>query len=113
MSARYKLKAADATHLATAVGADRFITNKQRGFPQTMTEVDITYPVGLADPPPEPDRMLPHPDAHLYTTPNNHSVLVGDLRSQLEEAGPNWPLTGVLRNKPGQRMESGQRRYQR
>lgn len=50
--ARYKLKAADATHLATAVavGADRFITNNQRDFPQTITEVDITYPANLTDP---------------------------------------------------------------
>ena len=52
LSARYKLKAADATHLATAVivGADRFITSNQRDFPQTITEIDITYPAGLADP---------------------------------------------------------------
>jgi predicted nucleic acid-binding protein len=52
LSARYKLKAADATHLATAVaaGADRFITNNQRAFPRTITEVDITYPADLADP---------------------------------------------------------------
>jgi predicted nucleic acid-binding protein len=52
LSARYKLKAADATHLATAVavGADRFITNNQRDFPKTITEVDITYPADLADP---------------------------------------------------------------
>jgi predicted nucleic acid-binding protein len=52
LSARYKLKAVDATHLATAVavGADRFITNNQRDFPQTITEVDITYPADLTDP---------------------------------------------------------------
>lgn len=52
LSARYKLKAADAAHLATAVavGADRFITNNQRDFPQTITEVDITYPADLTDP---------------------------------------------------------------
>jgi predicted nucleic acid-binding protein len=52
LSARYKLKAADATHLATAVGtgADRFITNNQRDFPQAVTEIDITYPADLADP---------------------------------------------------------------
>lgn len=52
LSARYKLKAADATHLATAIaiGADRFITNNQRDFPRTITEIDITYPAGLADP---------------------------------------------------------------
>jgi len=51
MSARYKLRAADAVHLATAVGvgADRFITN-QRDFPREITEVDITYPADLAGP---------------------------------------------------------------
>jgi predicted nucleic acid-binding protein len=52
LSARYNLKAADATHLATAVavGADRFITNNQRDFPKTITEVDITYPADLTNP---------------------------------------------------------------
>lgn len=52
LSARYRLRAADATHLATAVavGADRFITNNQRDFPQAITEVDITYPADLIDP---------------------------------------------------------------
>ena len=52
LSARYKLKAADATHLATAisVGADRFITGNQRDFPRDITEVDITYPADLTDP---------------------------------------------------------------
>jgi predicted nucleic acid-binding protein len=52
LSARYKLKATDATHLATAVAvrADRFITSNRRDFPQTITEVDITYPAGLTDP---------------------------------------------------------------
>ncbi len=52
LSARYKLRAADATHLATAVStsADRFITNNQRDFPKDITEVGITYPVDLPDP---------------------------------------------------------------
>jgi predicted nucleic acid-binding protein len=52
LSARYRLKATDATHLATAVstGADRFITNNQRDFPRDITEVDITYPADLTDP---------------------------------------------------------------
>jgi predicted nucleic acid-binding protein len=51
LSSRYGLKAADATHLATAVamGADRFITNNQRDFPPTMPEIQITYPAGLAE----------------------------------------------------------------
>jgi predicted nucleic acid-binding protein len=54
LAARYKLKAADAVHLATAVavGANRFITNNQRDFPREITEVDITYPADLADPGP-------------------------------------------------------------
>jgi predicted nucleic acid-binding protein len=52
LSARYNLKATDATHLATAItaGADRFITNNQRDFPKRITEVDITYPADLTDP---------------------------------------------------------------
>jgi predicted nucleic acid-binding protein len=52
LSVRYRLKAADATHLATAVsmGADRFITNNQRDFPRSIEEVDITYPADLTDP---------------------------------------------------------------
>jgi predicted nucleic acid-binding protein len=51
LSSRYRLRAADATHLATAVGlgADRFITNNQRDFPTTITEIRITYPAGLPD----------------------------------------------------------------
>jgi predicted nucleic acid-binding protein len=53
LSSRYRLRAADATHLATAVGlgADRFITNNQRDFPKTITEVHVTYPADLPDPP--------------------------------------------------------------
>ena len=52
LSARYRLRAADAIHLATAVGtgADRFITNNQRDFPKEITEVDVTYPGDLPDP---------------------------------------------------------------
>jgi len=50
LSGRYRLKAAGATHLATAVGmgADRFITNNKRDFPPTITEVQVTYPADLA-----------------------------------------------------------------
>jgi predicted nucleic acid-binding protein len=49
LSSRYRLRAADATHLATAVGlgADRFITNNQRDFPTAIKEVRITYPADL------------------------------------------------------------------
>ena len=46
LSSRYGLKAADATHLATAVGlgADRFITDNRRDFGPDIAEIDITYP---------------------------------------------------------------------
>jgi predicted nucleic acid-binding protein len=49
LSSRYRLKAADATHLATAVGmgADRFITNNQRDFPEAIMEIQVTYPASL------------------------------------------------------------------
>ena|SRR6266516_4548734 len=52
LSSRYRLRAADATHLATAVGlsADRFITNNQRDFPVTIAEIKITYPADLPEP---------------------------------------------------------------
>jgi predicted nucleic acid-binding protein len=52
LSTRYRLRAAGATHLATAVGigADRFITNNHRDFPTTITEIDITYPTDLPQP---------------------------------------------------------------
>jgi predicted nucleic acid-binding protein len=51
LSGKYRLKAADATHLATAVnvGADRFSTNNQRDFPATITEIAISYPADLGD----------------------------------------------------------------
>ena len=50
LGARYRLRAADAIHLATAVehGADRFITNNRRDFrADQITEVDVTYPDDL------------------------------------------------------------------
>jgi predicted nucleic acid-binding protein len=48
----YRLKAADSVHLATAVaaGADRFITNNRRDFPQTISEISVTYPADLPEP---------------------------------------------------------------
>lgn len=51
LSSRYRLRAADATHLATAVniGADRFITNNQRDFPAAIAEIQIVYPADLPD----------------------------------------------------------------
>lgn len=52
LGATYRLKAADAVHLGTAVraGADRFITNNQRDFPKSIVEIDVTYPLDLPDP---------------------------------------------------------------
>ena len=47
LGARYRLRAADAIHLSTAVaeGADRFITNNRRDFDRELVvEIDITYP---------------------------------------------------------------------
>ncbi len=53
LGASYGLRAADAVHLATAVnvGADRFLTNNRSDFPKTITEIDVTYPDELPDPP--------------------------------------------------------------
>lgn len=52
LGAAYRLRAADAVHLATAVGAgaDRFLTNNTRDFPQTITEIEVTYPADLPEP---------------------------------------------------------------
>jgi predicted nucleic acid-binding protein len=52
LGARYGLRAPDAVHLATAVGAgaDRFLTNNRRDFAPTMPEIDVTYPTDLPDP---------------------------------------------------------------
>ncbi|WP_165036848.1 type II toxin-antitoxin system VapC family toxin [Candidatus Protofrankia californiensis] len=51
LSSRYRLRATDASHLATAVavGADRFITNNQRDFPATISEIRVIYPADLPD----------------------------------------------------------------
>ncbi|WP_232547041.1 type II toxin-antitoxin system VapC family toxin [Propioniciclava soli] len=58
LGAKYKLKAADAIHLATAVnaGAERFITNNARDFGTSIAEIDIVRPAALpdADAPPGP-----------------------------------------------------------
>jgi predicted nucleic acid-binding protein len=53
LASRYKLRAADATHLATAVGmgADRFITGNRRDFGPHIAEIDVTYPDALPAPP--------------------------------------------------------------
>jgi predicted nucleic acid-binding protein len=52
LGAAYGLRVADAVHLAAAVGvgADRFITNDQRDFPKSITEIDVTYPTDLPEP---------------------------------------------------------------
>lgn len=51
LGASYRLRAADAVHLATAVaaGADRFLTNNLSDFPKTITEIEISYPEDLLD----------------------------------------------------------------
>jgi predicted nucleic acid-binding protein len=51
LAARYKLRAMDATHLATAIGlgAKRFITNNSKDFPATISEIDVTYPADLPE----------------------------------------------------------------
>jgi predicted nucleic acid-binding protein len=49
LAAAYRLRAADAFHLATAVmaGADRFITNNRRDFGSSITEIEVVYPDAL------------------------------------------------------------------
>ena len=50
LGAAYRLRAADAVHLATAVhaGADRFLTNNRSDFPKSISEIDVVYPDELA-----------------------------------------------------------------
>jgi predicted nucleic acid-binding protein len=50
LAARYQLRAADATHLATAVtmGAHRFITNNSRDFDRPIKEIAVTFPADLS-----------------------------------------------------------------
>ena len=52
LASRYGLRAADAAHLATAVGvgAEVFLTNNRRDFPATISEIDIVYPAQLPGP---------------------------------------------------------------
>jgi predicted nucleic acid-binding protein len=51
LAVKYSLRAADATHLATAVavGADRFLTNNKRDFSSAIAEVRVTYAADLED----------------------------------------------------------------
>lgn len=46
LAVSYGLRAADAVHLASAIGAgaQRFVTNNRRDFPQAINEIDIVYP---------------------------------------------------------------------
>lgn len=45
----FRLRVADATHLATAVaaGADAFLTNNRKDFPKTIEEIEVLYPDDL------------------------------------------------------------------
>ena len=49
LGSRYRLRAADAVHLATAVsaGADRFITNNSSDFGTEITEISVVRPADL------------------------------------------------------------------
>lgn len=49
LGSRYRLRAADAVHLATAVlaGADRFITNNTSDFTSSISEIEIVTPPDL------------------------------------------------------------------
>ena len=51
LAATYRLRAADAIHLATAVGAgaDRFITNNHKHFQKLIAEIEVTYPDDLPE----------------------------------------------------------------
>jgi predicted nucleic acid-binding protein len=51
LGAAYRLRAADAVHLATAVlaGAERFVTNNRADFDCSIAEIDVTFPWDLPD----------------------------------------------------------------
>ena len=51
LAVRYGLRAADATHLATAIaaGADRFLTNSRKDFPKAIEEIEVVYPDELPE----------------------------------------------------------------
>lgn len=50
LAVAYRLRAADAAHLATAVtaGAERFITDNRWDFGRDISEIEIVYPDQLA-----------------------------------------------------------------
>ena len=49
LGATYGMRTADAAHLATAInsGADYFLTNNRKDFPQTISEISVVYPTDL------------------------------------------------------------------
>lgn len=49
LGAKYRLRAADAVHLATAVlaGADRFVSNNTRDFSASISEITVVSPQNL------------------------------------------------------------------
>jgi predicted nucleic acid-binding protein len=49
LAVAYRLRAADAVHLATALvaGADRFVTNNRRDFRPSISEIPVVYPDAL------------------------------------------------------------------
>jgi predicted nucleic acid-binding protein len=51
LGAAYGLRAVDAVHLATAIGAgaDRFLTNNRSDFPKSITEINVIYPEELSE----------------------------------------------------------------
>lgn len=51
LGAKYKLRGADATHLAAAIamGASRFITNNSKDFGPGIEEIEITHPANLPE----------------------------------------------------------------
>jgi len=87
LGAAYRLRAADAVHLATAVnaGADRFITSNAADFPKSITEVDITYPVDLTAPTHQLDRQ------RSPGVPGDHGPQPGD-----EDTEPDPPSTSEV-----------------
>ncbi|MBC3192620.1 PIN domain-containing protein [Pseudonocardia sp. C8] len=50
LAVAYRLRTADAAHLATAVvaGADRFVTNDRRDLGSRIAEIAVVYPDELA-----------------------------------------------------------------
>lgn len=51
LAAKYRLRLADATHLATAIsmGAHRFVTNNSKDFGLAITEIEVTFPADLPE----------------------------------------------------------------